>query len=61
MVSIKPLILERYSPPTIAWWAQVTVTLEANSRIVLRRGIPQGSKTASLRAGNSPPTTLSGP
>lgn len=44
----------------MAWWAQVTEIPEDTRRIVLRKGIPLGSKQFTPKGGHTPPSSMAG-
>jgi len=48
------------SPTSIAWWVQVTETPEETNKMVLRNGIPLGSKGVIPTGGQTPPNSTAG-
>ena len=48
------------SPTSIAWWVHVTETPEDTNKIVLRKGIPLGSKGVIPTGGQTPPSSTAG-
>lgn len=59
-VSKREIMLELNSPFSIAWWVHVTETPEETNRIVLRKGMPLGSKEATPKGGHTPPISRAG-
>lgn len=44
----------------MAWWVQVTETPEETNKMVLRNGIPLGSKGVIPTGGQTPPNSTAG-
>lgn len=59
-VNTKETTLILYSPSSIEWWHQVTETPEETNKIVFKNGTPLGSKGATPKEGQTPPTSTAG-